>query len=385
MLGRYPDCRAIGVAGESRSRNPQWMSDNLPAIFGRLLELRAGICHYKVCSTFDSSPLFGSIGRAIEIGQDVFRTPWVPVAVAAPHLRRYVLFGNLFAAAGGEIHRIDRHPTMRHHPVTPMDEADLRLHLARQTSRPVELLDILALQSASPEAHLAKALVNRPSAVLFDGLDGQTLRAAGRLLWTRRPSPHAFAVGSSGLIHALVDYWRESSEIPETYAPGKPEPADRIVVVSGSCSPVTAGQIRCALASGYAGIKLDVTKHDDRMVIDSALQALGGGENVIIYTAMGSIDLNTAGGDKLGCRLGVLLREVLIRSGVRRAVVAGGDTSSHAVRQLGIESLTFAGMTSPGAPLCCCQGGKLDGLQLVLKGGQVGPEDFFEMVRKAKL
>ena len=49
------------------------------------------------------------------------------------------------------------------------------------------------------------------------------------------------------------------------------------------------------------------------------------------------------GGEKLGRNLGVLLREVLMRSGVRRAIVAGGDTSSHAVRQLGIEALTFAG------------------------------------------
>src|SRR4051794_39474607 len=108
MLARYPACRAIGVAGESRSRDPQWMSAHLPAIFRRLSTLGAGICQYKVCSTFDSSRLTGSIGRALELGQDVFRTSWTPVVVAAPHLGRYVLFGNLFAAGGGGIHRIDR-------------------------------------------------------------------------------------------------------------------------------------------------------------------------------------------------------------------------------------------------------------------------------------
>ena len=63
---------AIGVAGESRSRDPEWMSAHLPQIFTRLSELRAGVCHYKVCSTFDSSPETGSIGRAREIGQSVF-------------------------------------------------------------------------------------------------------------------------------------------------------------------------------------------------------------------------------------------------------------------------------------------------------------------------
>src|SRR5438270_7348713 len=153
-LARFPDCRAIGVAGESRSRNPDWMSAHLPAIFSRLAELRAGICHYKVCSTFDSSPETGSIGRALEIGQDVFRTAWVPVVVAAPHLGRYVLFGNLFAVGGGAIHRIDRPPTMQCHPVTPMNEADLRMHLGRQTSRKLELLDVLAVSSHDAEKRL---------------------------------------------------------------------------------------------------------------------------------------------------------------------------------------------------------------------------------------
>jgi len=95
MLERFGDCRAIGVAGESRSRSPEWMSENLPEIFRGLRRLGAPLCQYKVCSTFDSSPQFGSIGRALEIGQQVFGNPYVPIVVAAPHLQRYVLFGNL--------------------------------------------------------------------------------------------------------------------------------------------------------------------------------------------------------------------------------------------------------------------------------------------------
>jgi uncharacterized protein YgbK (DUF1537 family) len=382
MLARYPECRAIGIAGESRSRDPEWMSAHLPAIFRRLAELGAGVCQYKVCSTFDSSPRTGSIGRALELGQDVFQTSWTPVVVAAPHLGRYVLFGNLFAAGGGEIHRIDRHPTMRHHPVTPMDEGDLRPHLARQTCRTIDLLDVLALSGENPEAHLDRTLARGPAAVLFDGLDERTLRATGRLLWTRRPAPHSFAIGSSGLIHALVTYWRESAEIPSAGRPQQPRTVDRLLVVSGSCSPVTADQIRWAIANGYTDIRLDAAKQNDSHVSDAALEALRAGRSVACYTALGAMN-GSEGGEKLGRRLGILLRDVLIRSGVRRAVVAGGDTSSHAVRQLGIESLTFAGLTSPGAPLCRCHAttGELDDLELVLKGGQVGPQNFFELVR----
>ena len=75
------------------------MSANLPAIFRTLQQFGAPVTHYKVCSTFDSSPDTGSIGRAMEIGRDVFAPAFVPIVVGAPHLRRYVVFGNLFAAA----------------------------------------------------------------------------------------------------------------------------------------------------------------------------------------------------------------------------------------------------------------------------------------------
>ena len=68
-------------------------------IFRTLQQLHAPITHYKICSTFDSAPHIGNIGRALEMGREVFAARYVPIVVAAPHLGRYVLFGNLFAAA----------------------------------------------------------------------------------------------------------------------------------------------------------------------------------------------------------------------------------------------------------------------------------------------
>ena len=109
------------------------MDEHLPASFRWLKSLDARFCHYKVCSTFDSSPACGSIGRAIEIGARVFGQAMVPLMVGAPQLKRYTFAGHLFAGYQGETYRIDRHPVMSRHPVTPMDEAILRLHLARQT------------------------------------------------------------------------------------------------------------------------------------------------------------------------------------------------------------------------------------------------------------
>ena len=377
LLRKFAHCQAFGIAGESRSRGPAWMDARLPGIFESLRGLGAPVCQYKVCSTFDSSPEFGSIGRALEIGRRVFGNPWVPVAVAAPHLQRYVLFGNLFAVAAGTVYRIDRHPTMKRHPVTPMGEADLRVHLARQTDLRIGLLDILALAEPDVEQSLAAVLAEGPAAVLFDGLREDSVATVGRLIWGQRTAEPMFCLGSSGLTHALVLHWRAAGMIPAEFTPPAIRPVEQVIVISGSCSPATEAQLRWAMANGYAGFRVGEEEPAER--------ALAAGRNVAVYSALGPGDCaGPPRGEELGAHLGSLLLEWIRRSGVRRVVIAGGDTSSHAARRLGVEALTFAGLLSPGAPLCRAHSKDpaVDGLELVLKGGQVGPEDFFERVRK---
>ena len=97
----------------------------------RSTRLGAPIAHYKVCSTFDSAPHVGSIGKAIDLAAPVLGGDWHPLLVAAPPIHRYQLFGNLFATVDGVGYRLDRHPTVSRHPTTPMDEADVRVHLAQ--------------------------------------------------------------------------------------------------------------------------------------------------------------------------------------------------------------------------------------------------------------
>ena len=395
LLQRFPEARAIGIAGISRSRDPVWMDRHLPRILGRLKELEAPLCHYKVCSTFDSSPSTGSIGRALEIGQDIFETPWVPILVGAPPLKRHQVFGNLFASVKGETFRLDRHPTMSCHPVTPMGEADLCRHLAHQTERPIGLLDILALHSPNPEGHLGAVLKQDPSGVLFDVLDEDSLATAGRFLWTRRPNAQTFCVGSSGIEYALVAHWRAAGNLAREFVAEGARETDRIVVVSGSCSPETETSIRWALDHGYTGVRLDVpgmaARSPDayRAAIDAAMEALRRSKSVILYTALGPQDSHLASADgdfhqNLGVGIGSVLRKVLELSGVGRAVVCGGDTSSYAGQQLGIYALTALTPISPGAPLCrCAAEGPLDGLEIVFKGGQRGGLGFFEQVRMA--
>jgi len=83
--------------------------------------------------------------------------------------------------------------------------------------------------------------------------------------------------------------------------------------------------------------------------------------------------------------LGSLLRELVLSTGVRRVLIAGGDTATHSAKQLALDALTFAAPLVAGVPLCrASAASQLDGLELALKGGQMGPEDFFANVRDGR-
>lgn len=386
-LKRFSECRAIGIAGESRSRTPQWMDENLPGIFAAMRAFGAPVNHYKVCSTFDSSPRIGNIGRAMELGIKSFAARFVPVVVGAPRLGRSVVYGNLFATAQGEMHRIDRHPSMRNHPTTPMREADLRLHLRKQTSMPIGLVDLPSFQSAKTVERLQAELKSGAKAIIFDAIDDDMLEQTARLVCDNANGRRVFAVGSSGLTTGLLLHWRRLRLIPEPPSLAAAPAADRIIVLSGSCSPTTARQIRRARHQGFELHNLHGAQ-PWRKEISKTLEALSRGRSVVLYTALGPESLKNAGkyGEAFGAALGATLRELLMLSGVRRIVIAGGDTSTRVVKQLGLSALTFAAPLAPGGPLCCAYapGSPLDGLELVLKGGQVGADEFFAQVRDGR-
>ena len=134
-LTRFGHMRCIGLAGQSRGKSPEWMQHELPAVFERLHAMGAPVLQYKVCSTFDSSPRVGSIGQAVDLGVKTVGSTWSPMVVGAPRLKRYQVFGHLFAAANGAVHRIDRHPTMSRHPVTPMQMPGVTHRVRTCTSR----------------------------------------------------------------------------------------------------------------------------------------------------------------------------------------------------------------------------------------------------------
>lgn len=393
-LAAFPEAEAIGIAGDSRSRSPQWMSEYLPKIFGILKAFNAPIVHYKVCSTFDSSPSHGSIGRAIELGRETFNSRFIPIFVGAPHLRRYVVFGNLFVAApDGSVQRIDRHPMSRH-PVTPMCEAELRRHLRAQTSIPIGLVDLTAIHTGNISEALAAELAAGHHAILFDTIDTETQIAVGDLLWSEALKQPLFSASSSGLTAALIPALRRARRKAALTAVAKPkiETASPLLVVSGSCSPVTESQINYALASGYRGIALDPkalltpgrTASVRTATIEAVVAALSAGHDTVVYTSLGT-PTKMVSGEALGVALGSLLSEIIPLSSVRRVLLCGGDISSHAVQQLGLYALTWIACLEPGAPLCLAHADdarpKPRNLELVLKGGQIGAKDFFDTVR----
>ena len=406
QLARFAGYRVVGIAGVARSQDPAWMDRHLPPVFRTLRGLGAPVAQYKVCSTFDSAPHVGSIGRAIDLGAPILGGEWHPLLVAAADMGRYQAFGNLFAAVAGSGHRLDRHPTMSRHPVTPMDEADLRLHLAKQTGKRIGLVDFVAAKRGEADAALARERAGGAEIVSLDVLDEDTLAEAGRLIW-ERGGDRVFAVGSQGVQQALVAHWRAAGFLDAPRA-ARASPVERIAGVSGSCSPVTAGQIAFAERAGFRAIRLDAARAVDAAAWerelgragDRALAALGEGEDPLVFTAAGPDDpavaefrsaveasgmAPAAANDRIGAGLGQVLDRVLRTAGLRRAVISGGDTSGHATLRLGVYALTAIAPLAPGAPLCRAHAdapadgdqSRLGGLELALKGGQVGDPDFF--------
>ncbi|WP_207492362.1 four-carbon acid sugar kinase family protein [Aridibaculum aurantiacum] len=402
QLAAYPGLNAIGVAGMTRSLPPHAMQRELQPAFEKLKELAPRHVHYKVCSTFDSSPEIGSIGKAIDVGASVFANRYIPLLVAAPPLGRYCLFGNLFARLGigsnGNIYRLDRHPSMSKHPVTPSNESDLRLHLAKQTNKQIELVDIL--QIAKPitevEAALNKLCHEGAEVVLFDALEEEQLLPIGEVIDKEaRAGSTVFSVGSSGIEMALGKYWNQQGvlQVADNWAtPGEASP---LLVLSGSCSPVTASQIHWAIEHDFKVIEIDVwslfKKDSEKALqeyIEHALDFLSQGTSVIVHTGgtTNKVNLRKNGVEVIGSALGNIARGICEREKLTRIVVAGGDTSSYAARAMGIEAVTMIAPLAPGAPLCkaSAPGSPLDGIEINFKGGQVGAEDYFGLLKEGK-
>jgi uncharacterized protein YgbK (DUF1537 family) len=400
QLKQFPGLQAIGVASKTRSLAPDAMERELKPALRALKNLGARHVHYKVCSTFDSSPTVGSIGRVIDVAAKIFPAPFIPLLVAAPALGRYTVFGQHFARYGigstGAIHRLDRHPSISKHPVTPMLEADLRVHLARQTKKSIRLVDILKFDLPEVEARAAlDEILRGAEVVLFDALTNDHLRRIGLLLDRYASSRTMFSVGSSGIEAALAAAWNKKRPARKFAAPAR-----HILVGSGSCSPVTSGQITWALKHGFAEVTLSAhlltnvktAAKEISRAAKAAAEGLRAGRSVIVHSSKTGSDQRVAAklrgrtAEVLGSALGEVLRDAVEHSRVQRICIAGGDTSSYAARAMGVEALEMIAPLTPGAPLCRAHApdSPANGCEIVFKGGQVGAQNYFQTVLKGK-
>ncbi|MBD1420531.1 four-carbon acid sugar kinase family protein [Sphingobacterium chuzhouense] len=411
QLKTFEDKQAIGVAGMTRTLPTGEIEKELKAVFDLFSKMEIRHVHYKVCSTFDSSPDVGSIGKAIDIGAETFSAHVVPLIVGAPYLGRFCAFGNLFARMGtgqkGEVFRLDRHPSMSKHPVTPAKESDLRRHLAQQTGKKISLVDVTQLeQSAAEIVSQVDEKEEKTTVVLFDVMTEQHLEKIGEVL-ERLSKQHQplFSVGSSAVSKALCASWKKTGELLPRVEWPQLKPATPLLVLSGSCAVVTGRQIEHALENGFAEVAVSGEKllsGSNEMYIvsiaEKVLHDMQQGKSVIVHTSIGPDDTRVegtrnvltqqgAGGYEINTRTARLYGKALAQIAdhvlqsfvLERLVVAGGDTSSLFAREFGIEAVEMVAPIVPGAPLCRIHAKKahIHGVTINFKGGQVGDLDYF--------
>jgi uncharacterized protein YgbK (DUF1537 family) len=300
---------------------------------------------------------------------------------------------------------------MSKHPVTPMNESDLRMHLGSQTNREVHLFDIFALESDEDiQSAIFDKLKAKPGIfVLFDTLNDDHLYQTGKILVKTKPAKTQLLIGSSGTEYALTSFLRGSGSLLMTEYSRQAGETDQIVVMSGSAAPTTCEQIEWSISRGFYPIRINCpdavdpasSEKEQKRIVDESITALNEGKSVVIYTALGPDDqiiadtktrmqeLNVRLGKNKGALAefqGKSMKNILKKTRLRRVVIAGGDTSGYVSRALGIHALETRIPVAPGAPLCTAHSNNpdFDGLQISLKGGQNGNKRYFESILKGK-
>ena len=393
---------ALGIAGAARTMSPSQMETELTRVGQFFRHINTPVIHYKCCSTFDSSPAIGSIGIAAQVLGTWVDNPLIIMIGGQPDIGRYCCFGNLYASAGagGQVYRLDRHPTMSRHPVTPMAEADVRRPRARQGLTTIDSIGY-------PEYWKAEALdciVNAPAEsksekryLLFDVADTAHLAPAGRQIDRQSRHGPLLTIGSSVVVQALAAWWSQvacrEGVAPEDMvaSPGVEARDGPIFVLAGSMSPVTARQV--SEADSYHRIPLCAVRLlGEPQYVETQLariaRMLHAHRHVLAYVENG--DRLAVDPAQLALATAGLIRRVVVTqadngSPLRRLGVAGGDTSSLAAKALDIWALSYADVLGPGVTLCRAHSddARLDGLQIMLKGGQMGGDDIFERLLRA--
>ncbi len=371
-----PEADALTVALKSRTAP---VAEAVGQSLRALEWLRAAGCRqffFKYCSTFDSTPE-GNIGPVAEALLDALGAEQTVYCPALPENGRTLYKGHLFV---GDLLLSDTH--MRHHPLTPMTDPNLVRWLGRQTKRKVGLADY-AVVRRGPEAirdHLAGLRREGVAHVLVDALEDAHLLAIGRAC-----RDFALVTGGSGVAMGLPDNFREAGLLPER------RDADRLprvrgleAVLAGSCSAATLEQI-AVFSKERPALRLDPRElargFDVGRVLEWARPHLAEGP-VLVYASAPPEEVAKVqaelGRERAGETVERAMAEIakgLVREGVRRLVVAGGETSGAVVEALGVRALRIGPPIDPGVPATVTV--DEPHLALALKSGNFGASDFF--------
>lgn len=354
------DLDAFGIATAARSMDQQALATEMQRIGQQLLPHQPEILHLKVCSTFDSSPNTGNIATAVTALSAPLKPATTLIVGGQPSLGRYCVFGNLFArSADGQMYRIDRHPVMQQHPVTPMQEADLRRHFSAMGLANVNILDRIAL-------HTDAAAPSSP--VLCDALDNHDLKRIGEHF--RHALKPQMWVGASSVVEAL--YSNSQTIEPPSSLPGP------LLVFAGSRSSVTAAQV--AATSSMTKVTISARQ--------LATHSHAEYEQILRHLRQGLATLAVLDGDTTHgltaleiAQYSTRLIASLVRSNsIGTLLIAGGDTSSLAIHHLHPQSIDYLGSLEAGVPVCTANFADDHQLPVIMKGGQMGSVTLFDKV-----
>jgi 3-dehydrotetronate 4-kinase len=375
-----PEVDAVVVSLKSRS-----IEASLAVTRSRTAEkwLRGhGASHvlFKICSTFDSTDA-GNIGPVMDALRADSGDAIVLVTPAFPETGRTVYQGNLFV---GPV-PLNESP-LKDHPLNPMHDSNLVRVLARQSKTKIGLVDLAALARGpdAVRARLADLSSNGVGAAIVDAVFDRDLETIGAVALDHRLSVGASGIGL-GLARALVASGRVKPHAPDASADaavGGPA-----ACLAGSCSQATLRQIASA-ERVMPVLHLDseqavAGKTEARRALEWAHEHLAKGP--VLIASSSTPDQVAAlqarhGRDAAGHAIEQAMADIaegLVQSGVRRLVVAGGETSGAVVDRLQIPGFLVGAEIAAGVPVLRAVGAKEGAMLLALKSGNFGGPEFF--------
>lgn len=368
---------AIIVALKSRSAPVDEAVQESLAALEWLKSLGTKQFFFKYCSTFDSTAE-GNIGPVAESLLENLEEPFTICCPAFPTNGRTIYKGHLFV---GDLLLSDS--SMKDHPLTPMTDANLVRFLGRQTRSGVGLVPFEDVE-AGPEAirrKYAELISSGKKFAIIDAVNDNNLYAIGEASRDLQ-----LLTGGSGVALGLPENFRKSGELWGHDGCYQWRSEGRAAILSGSCSAMTRAQVAaakgrwphfsldaCALGDDKNGAIEEVLAWIDRQ--DASVPFL-------IYSSADPADVAEVQ-RKLGRdRAGLLVEEAMallaveiVKRGIKRLIVAGGETSGAVVKSLGVTAIRIGREIDPGVPWCKTIG-DVD-LSLALKSGNFGTEDFF--------